>query len=57
MARALKKAKASLGEDVLGGRPEKAEIVKKWRKSHPEGTKADCVRETGLTKPTVYKWW
>ena len=19
--------------------------------------KADCIRETGLSKPTVYKWW
>lgn len=19
--------------------------------------KADCIRDTGLTKPTVYKWW
>lgn len=39
------------------GRPNKQEIVTKWREEHPEGSKADCVRETGLTKPTVYKWW
>lgn len=49
--------KVKLGECTNGGRPEKEMIVKKWRKAHPDGTKADCIRETGLTKPTVYKWW
>ena len=39
------------------GRPDKAEIVEEWRKSHPDGTKVDCIRDTGLSKPTVYKWW
>ena len=39
------------------GRPDKQNIVKEWRKSHPAGKKADCIRETGLSKPTVYKWW
>jgi hypothetical protein len=31
--------------------------VSAWREAHPEGRKADCVRETGLSKKTVYKWW
>lgn len=31
--------------------------VREWRMLHPEGRKADCIRETGLSKPTVYKWW
>ena len=31
--------------------------VFRWRQRHPEGRKADCVCDTGLTKPTVYKWW
>ena len=39
------------------GRPEKSKIVEEWRKSHPDGKKADCIRDTGLSKPTVYKWW
>jgi hypothetical protein len=39
------------------GRPEKSKIVEEWRKAHPDGRKADCIRETGLSKPTVYKWW
>jgi hypothetical protein len=39
------------------GRPEKSKIVEEWRKAHPDGRKSDCIRETGLSKPTVYKWW
>lgn len=33
------------------------EKVREWRLAHPEGRKADCIRDTGLSKPTVYKWW
>ena len=39
------------------GRPDKQKIVEEWRKSHPDGKKADCIRDTGLDKKTVYKWW
>ena len=39
------------------GRKPKKDIVIEWRKDHPEGRKVDCIRDTGLTKPTVYKWW
>lgn len=39
------------------GAPEKASTVAAWRQDHPDGKKADCVRDTGLSKPTVYKWW
>lgn len=39
------------------GRPDKEAVVKEWRLLHPDGKKADCIRDTGLTKPTVYKWW
>lgn len=39
------------------GRPAKQTIVETWRAEHPDGTKAECIRETGLSKPTVYKWW
>ncbi len=39
------------------GRPTKENIVAAWRAANPDGSKADCCRETGLTKPTVYKWW
>ena len=39
------------------GAPTKQSIVQKWRLEHPNGKKAECIRDTGLTKPTVYKWW
>lgn len=39
------------------GRKSKKAIVQQWREEHPDGRKADCVRDTKLTKPTVYKWW
>lgn len=39
------------------GRKPKQEIVLEWRTRNPNGKKADCIRETGLSKPTVYKWW
>ena len=39
------------------GRKPKKDIVLEWRKAHPDGRKVDCIRDTGLTKPTVYKWW
>ena len=34
-----------------------AEKVKLYRLSHPDATKADCIKELGLSKPTVYKYW
>lgn len=39
------------------GRKSKKEIVEGWQKRNPKGRKIDCIRETGLSKPTVYKWW
>lgn len=39
------------------GRKPKKDIVQQWRLENPDGKKADCIRDTGLTKPTVYKWW
>jgi hypothetical protein len=39
------------------GSSEQRKIVEKWQSSHPGGKKADCIRETGLSKPTVYRWW
>lgn len=41
----------------IKGRPDKRAIVHQWQTEHPNGKKADCIRDTGLTKPTVYKWW
>ena len=42
------------------GRPKgttKEHIVKEYRKNNPMARKCDCIRETGLDKKTVYKWW
>lgn len=39
------------------GRPTAEQKVKEWQQEHPQGRKVDCIRDTGLSKPTVYKWW
>jgi hypothetical protein len=41
----------------LQGRPTKEKEVRKWREANPAGTKAECIRATGLSKKTVYKYW
>lgn len=43
--------------DAHNGRKSKQAAVQEWRSKHPEGKKADCIRETGLSKKTVYKYW
>lgn len=53
----MKALKKQLGEEVREGRPTAEKTVKQWQQEHPDGKKADCIRETGLSKPTVYKWW
>jgi hypothetical protein len=59
----LKIARATLlimNEDAghsLQGRPSKQEVVRRWREAHPDGKKIDCERDTGLSRPTVLKWW
>lgn len=53
--------KVEMGECTNGGRPKGSGIalerVKEWQRNNPEGKKAGCIRETGLDKKTVYKWW
>lgn len=39
------------------GRKPKKDVVLAWRSNHPDGKKAACIRDTGLSKPTVLKWW
>lgn len=59
----LKMARSNLAimsEDIgkpLQGRPTKKDIILEWQKKNPDKKKADCIRDTGLSKPTVYKWW
>ena len=39
------------------GSSKERKIVMEWQTNHPDGKKADCIRDTGLSKPTVYRWW
>ena len=43
------------------GRPKgsgtKQQQVQAWRAAHPNGKKVDCQRDTGLSRPTIIKWW
>lgn len=39
------------------GAPTKGHIVEAWQKENPGGTKYRCIKETGLSKNTVYKYW
>lgn len=56
-ARSVQKEDYPNGEWRSKGRPLMENIVKEWRQLHPDGRKVDCIRDTGLSKPTVYKWW
>ena len=31
--------------------------IKDWRLNHPSGTKAACYRDTGISRPTINKYW
>ena len=32
-------------------------IVRDWKIANPEGRKAQCHRETGISRPTINKYW
>ena len=57
----IARATLSIMNDEQGkavqGRPTQEQTVREWQELHPGGRRADCIRETGLSKPTVYKWW
>ena len=61
VARSTKAVLKQVGELKSDGRPKgsgtKEDIVAEWQKQYPKGKKADCIRMTGLSKPTVYKYW
>lgn len=57
LARANKAILKEIGEMKPEGRPTAEQTVREWREKHPDGKKADCIRDTGLSKPTIYKWW
>lgn len=39
------------------GRKPKQETVVLWQANHPNGIKAECHRETGLSRTTIDKYW
>lgn len=39
------------------GRPSKQQLVEEWQKAHPDGTKAECNRDTKIDPKTIRKWW
>lgn len=39
------------------GRPTKEYLIKQWREQHPDGTKAECNRDTKIDPKTIRKWW
>ena len=43
--------------DANNGRKPKKSVVEEWLLHHPDGIKADCIRDTGLDRKTVSKWW
>ena len=58
IARSIKQISIKYGNEAAkGGRKPKQKEVKEWREKNPLGTKAECIRQTGLSKPTVYKYW
>lgn len=57
MARSNKAILKEAGELKPEGRPSKKEVVTMWRAMNTDGTIADCIRETGVSRSTVYKYW
>ena len=46
------------GKNHIPNHEPKKAIVENWQKEHPDNfNMADCIRDTGLSKPTVYKYF
>lgn len=56
LARVMKKAKAEIGEDVLGGRKSKQDVVFEYLERNQNPTYKDFVAKTGLQKSVFYKY-
>ena len=57
IARATKEVLKEVGEMKPEGRPSKEQEVIEWRRKHPNGSKSECMNDTGISMPTVYKYW
>lgn len=56
--RGIRALRASLGENVSGGgRPSKRNEILEYLTEHPEARKCDVIRETGIGKTTVNKYY
>lgn len=56
-ARAIRDIRQARQGKTWNGRKSQKEKVRAWREDHPEGRQVDCVRETGLSRSTVYRHW
>lgn len=56
LMRGIKNVKAQMGEDVLGGRPEKRDLIRRYAYEHPEANHSEIARALGVSRPTVIKW-
>lgn len=41
----------------IGRKTSAKEKIKKYREENPNASKAECIRDLALSKPTVYKYW
>lgn len=57
IARANKAILKEAGELKREGRPPKDKEVIEWQRLNPKGNKAQCIRETGISRATVSKYW
>lgn len=58
VCRLIKKQKARKGElQNPDGRPSKQGEVRLWRLKHPNGKIIDCIKDTGMARATIKKWW
>lgn len=39
------------------GKSRQRDMVIEFKRTNPEATPAECIRETGVSRNTVYKWW
>ena len=37
--------------------PEPQRLVQEWQAKNPQGIKMDCYRDTGVSRPTINKYW
>ncbi len=57
IARSTKAILKVEGEELREGRPSKRIEVETWQAAHPGARKADCIRDTGIDRKTVSKYW